>query len=153
MFSIDFANLNDAAFEKLKMEAEKDVRLSKEDLSSASYDTPKIYMKYLNLHLDAGRQLKCMLSLEKKMYRQVWEYYSGKSPAELYVKKPLPIKILKTDLETYIETDSSMISIRQKTDDVKKVVLYLEKVLDQIKSRGFIIKNMIDYEKFKNGGF
>lgn len=150
---IDFDSLDDGVFEKLKLEAEKDVRLTKNDLANASYETPKTYMKYLNLHMDASRKLRSAMVQEKKVYKKVWEYYNGKLPDAVYAQKPLNIKILKTDTDKYIDTDNLMIETREKVDDLKKAVSYLEKVLDQLKSRGFVIKNLIDYEKFKNGGY
>lgn len=153
MFSIDFDNLDDAAFEKLKMEAEKDVKLTPNSIADSSIASPKLYMKYLNLHTDASRKLRKAMILEKQVYKKVWEYYNGKSPDEVYVRKPLNVKILKTDMDKYIDTDSLMVEVREKVDDLKKIVAYLEKVMDQLKNRNFIIKNLIDYEKFKNGGY
>lgn len=137
-------------FEGLKKEVVEDSVID-ENLSYASIRTAKLHAKYLNMHLDASRALSKAIVKEKKVYKRVWDYYSNKASAEVYAERPLPLKILKSDLDLYISNDREMIEVRAHTDDMKKLVLYLEKVLDQIKSRGFLIQSAVNYEMFKGG--
>ena len=84
-------------------EAFFDHRELPELMANDSLETPRLHAKYLQFH----NQFKLMLSETevkyRQMYREKFEYYSGKAPAAVYKDKPFDLKILKTDLNFYIE--------------------------------------------------
>ena len=75
----------------------------------------------------------------KMLYRDKWEYYGGKSDANVYVTKPFDLKVLKSDLSIYIESDEEIIKIENK-------IVYLE-----VAGRGWDIKNAIQWKNFEAG--
>ena len=85
------------------------------------------------------------------MYREKWEYYGGKAYAKVYVTKPFDLKVLKSDLSIYIESDEEIIQSEHKVAYLETVVKYIEGVLKSINSRGWDIKNAIDWKKFEAG--
>ena len=85
------------------------------------------------------------------MYREKWEYYGGKSDAKVYATKPFDLKVLKTDLNIYIESDEDIIKIEHKISYLETVVKYLDGVLKSINSRGWDIKNAISWRQFESG--
>jgi hypothetical protein len=85
------------------------------------------------------------------MYREKWEYYGGKADAKVYVTKPFDLKVLKSDLSVYIESDEDIIQIEHKVAYLETVVKYIDGVLRSINSRGWDIKNAIDWKKFEAG--
>ena len=87
----------------------------------------------------------------KKLYREKWEYYGGKSDAKIYVTKPFDLKVLKTDLSIYIESDEDINKIEHKISYLETVVKYLDGVLKSINSRGWDIKNAISWRQFESG--
>ena len=85
------------------------------------------------------------------MYREKWEYYGGKADAKVYATKPFDLKVLKTDLNIYIESDEDIIKIEHKISYLETVVKYLDGVLKSINSRGWDIKNAISWRQFESG--
>ena len=85
------------------------------------------------------------------MYREKWEYYGGKADAKVYATKPFDLKVLKTDLSIYIESDEDIIKIEHKISYLETVVKYLDGVLKSINSRGWDIKNAISWRQFESG--
>ena len=89
--------------EKLQELADKDLKINDSELDLESLKTPQLHNKYMK-HLT---KFKLMLSKSESDYRTMkrekWEYYTGKAPAEVYATKPFDLKIMRTDLDKYLE--------------------------------------------------
>ena len=77
--------------------------------------------------------------------------YTGKADASVYAEKPFDLKVLRTDVDKYIESDEELIKLKQKKEYLTTVVDYLDRTIRQISNRGFTIKNAIDWRKFTSG--
>lgn len=71
----------------------------------------------------------------------------------VYVKKPWNRKVLKSDVDMYINSDQDYIDMHNKIETQKFKVKYLEEIIKQFNQRTFTIKNILDSERFKAGGF
>ena len=60
-------------------------------------------------------------------------------------------KVLKTDLNIYIESDQEVIDAKNKIVYLETTVKFLEGVQRSIQSRGWDIKNAIEWRKFEAG--
>jgi hypothetical protein len=89
----------------------------------------------------------------KRVYRQKWEYYGGKSDAKIYVAKPFDLKVLKTDLGVYINSDDDIIDIELKIEYYETLVQFIDGVIKSIDNRSWDIKHAQDWKKFVAGGF
>ena len=85
----------------------------------------------------------------KRLYREKWEYYGGKSDAKIYASKPFDLKVLKTDLGVYISADEEIIDAENKIGYLETVVDYIKGVIKSIDNRGWDIKNAIEWKKFE----
>ena len=85
------------------------------------------------------------------MYKEKWEYYGGKADAKIYETKPFDLKVLKSDLSLYIESDEEIIAIENKIVYLETVIKYIDGVLKSIASRGWDIKNAIQWKSFEAG--
>ena len=85
------------------------------------------------------------------MKKDKWEYYTGKAPAEVYAEKPFDLKILRTDIDKYLESDTELQRSKQKFDYLESTVDFLDRTIRLIANRGFTIKNAIDWRKFTSG--
>ena len=65
-----------------------------------------------------------------------WEYYTVNDPA-VYQQKPFNLKILKQDVDKYIEADEDYQKIKQKVDYLNTIVDFLDKTIRQITNRVF----------------
>ena len=108
-----------------------------------------------NQYLKHLTKYKLMLSRSETEYsimkRQKWEYYTGKADPSVYAEKPFSFKLLKTDVDKYLDSDPELAKYKQKVDYIQTVVDFLDRTIKQISNRGFQIKNAIDWRKFTSG--
>jgi hypothetical protein len=83
--------------------------------------------------------------------KEKWEYYTGKADASVYAEKPFDLKILRTDIDKYLDSDMDLQKQKQKVDYLNTTVDFLDRTIRQIGNRGFTIKNAIDWRKFTSG--
>lgn len=138
-----------------KMWAE-DSKIDEHDLIGESSRIPSLHSKYYKLyHRASVKSFKLKYEL-KQLERLKAEYYNGSISEEDLKKndwKPNPLKIMKSDIPRYVESDKDIINLSLKIDYYISVAKFLEDVVKQINNRNFIIKNMIDMLKFQNGGY
>ena len=87
----------------------------------------------------------------KILFKDKWEYYGGKADAKIYVTKPFDLKVLKTALNIYIESDEEIIKLEHKIAYLETTIKYIDGVLRSIQSRGWDIKNAISWKQFEAG--
>ena len=137
--------------EELQDLADKELKINDTELDLESLKTPQLHNKYKK-HLT---KFKLMLSKAEGDYNTLkkdkWEYYTGKAPAEVYAEKPFDLKILKTDIDKYLDADIELQRSKQKVDYLETVVDFLDRTIRTISNRGFTIKNAIDWRKFTSG--
>jgi hypothetical protein len=66
---------------------------------------------------------------------------------------PSPTKILRQDLEMYLDADETLSKKKMLRTYQEEKVDLLEKILKSIERRGFAIKSAIDWERLVGGGF
>lgn len=137
--------------EQLQKESEKDLKIDNELLDIESLKTPELYGKYLQIHIRWNLLSKQAESEYKKLLRQKWEYYGGKSDPKVYQEKPFDLKILKQDIPVYLESDEDLIQSKHKVEYLNAMCDYAEKVCRMINNRGFQIKNAIEWKRFLEG--
>ena len=137
--------------EELQESVDRDFKLDDTELDSESIKIPLLHNKYLQYFNKFSLLLKKAEYDRKVLTRQKWEYYTGKADASVYKEKPFDLKILRTDVHIYMDSDEELQRADQKEAYLKQVVSYLEQVLRSINTRNFIIKNAIDWKKFTSG--
>ena len=137
--------------EKLQEQADKDLKINDTELDLESLKTPQLHNQYMK-HLT---KYKLMLSRAETEYsimkKDKWEYYTGKADASVYAQKPFDLKILRTDIDKYLEADEDLQKAKQKVDYLSTTVDFLDRTIRLISNRGFTIKNAIDWRKFTSG--
>lgn len=137
--------------EKLQEQADKDLKINDTELDLESLKTPQLHNQWMK-HLT---KYKLMLSRAETEYsilkKDKWEYYTGKADASVYAQKPFDLKILRTDIDKYLESDEDLQKAKQKVDYLNTTVDFLDRTIRQIANRGFTIKNAIDWRRFTSG--
>jgi hypothetical protein len=137
--------------EELQQAVDRDFKLDDTELDSESIKIPLLHNKYLQHFNKFSLLLKKAEYEHKALVRQKWEYYTGKSDPSVYKDKPFDLKILKSDVHIYMDSDEDLQRADQKTAYLNQVVKYLEQVLRSINNRTFLIKNAIEWKKFTSG--
>jgi hypothetical protein len=137
--------------EQLQLEADKDLKINDTELDLESLKTPQLHNKYMK-HYTKFKLLLTRTEDELKMLRRdKWEYYTGKADPKVYQLKPFNFKILKTDIDKYLESDEDIQKLTQKVAYLNVVVDFLDKTLRVIVNRTYTIKNAIEWRRFTSG--
>ncbi len=139
-------------FDELKSEAREDLAIVRlENLDQESYKNQNIKPKWLE-YKSRFELLKTQAHIKyTKLYREKWEYYGGKSDAKVYAAKPFDIKVLKNDLQMYINADDDIIELQAKIAYYEVIIKYIDGIIKSIDNRGWDIRNAQDWKKFEAG--
>ena len=129
-------------------EAFFDHRELPELLANDSMETPRLHAKYLQLHNEFKLMMSDAQTKYKKLYKDKWLYYNGKAPSSVYAEKPFDLKVLKGDLEMFIDSDEDVCRSKQKIDYLETCINSIDRILKEIHNRGFAIKNTIEIVKY-----
>jgi hypothetical protein len=141
-------------FEDLKRHVERDMKVDDTQLDLESLKIPQLHNKYLNFLQEERFNLKKMGFDFASLRRSKWEYYTGKMSEEDLEEKgwePFDLKILKADIDMYLDSDNDMILMKQKITYQEEKVFYLESVIKEIGQRNWEIRNAIEWRKFVSG--
>jgi len=138
--------------EELKQESYKDLPVKNvENIDQESFYNQEIKAKWL----DYKSRFELLLARSKGdyqvLYREKWEYYGGKSEAKIYASKPFDLKVLKTDLQIYISSDSDVIELSNKIAYLETTIKFIDGVIKSIDNRGWDIKHAISWKQFEAG--
>ena len=122
-------------------EEEKDFAIDKAHLTSCLMNLPIIHAKWLRRLINEQALFIKMDAARRKMFRDKHEYYSSQYKLEI---KP-------NHLLWYVEADPDYSKMLFKIDVQKKIIDYLERIVQRIKDHNYIIRNIQDWEKFKAG--
>ena len=137
--------------EQLQLEADKDLKINDTELDLESLKTPQLHNKYLK-HLT---KFKLLLTRAENDFTRIkkdkWEYYTGKADPAVYQLKPFNLKILKQDVDKYLDSDIDIQRAKHKVDYLQTTTDFLDRTIRQISNRTFTIKNAIEWRKFTSG--
>ena len=138
--------------EELKQESYKDLPVKNvENIDQESFYNQEIKAKWL----DYKSRFELLLARSKGdyqvLYREKWEYYGGKSDAKVYAAKPFDLKVLTTDLQIYISSDSDIIELSNKIAYLETTIKFIDGVIKSIDNRGWDIKHAITWKQFEAG--
>jgi len=129
----------------------RDSDIDNNDLSMESLRIPMLHARYFSMMIDELKASKGIEFTYNTLYREKFEYYMGKSSNEVYDKNPLNHKILKQDLDIYLNSDADLADIKSKLELQKIKVDLLESFIKSLTNRSFQIKNAIEWIKFRAG--
>ena len=139
--------------DELKLQVKKDLEVDDETLDKESYKNQELYAKYLDHKTNFELLLYKAKGDYKILFKDKWEYYGGKADAKVYAAKPFDLKVLKTDLQMYINSDDDIIEIEKKIVYYEAIVEFIDGVIKSIDNRGWDIRNAQDWKKFVAGGY
>ena len=137
--------------DELKAELEKDLKMDMENLHNEAILVPAQHGKWLGFAMDESGKLAALRSKHKKMKLRKWNYYLGRGTAEEYKARPFQLKVLKNEVQQYIDADEDIRSIEDRIAAKEALVNFLEGAVRAITNKQWNIKNAIEFLKFKNG--
>ncbi len=137
--------------EELQDQASKDLAIDDTQLDIESLSTPTLHSKYLKIYSTYALMLKKEEGDYSKLHIKKWLFYTGKASPEEYKDNDFQLKVLRQDVDKFIDADDLIIKQRQKIEYLKQICKFCEDTLKQINNRGFQIKNAIDWRRFTEG--
>jgi len=143
--------------EKVLEEWKVDSRIDPTSIDESSRVTPELHAKYLNMLSQTKLRLKDAEFKQKQLMKKKWLWYQGKLPQEEVVElgwDPDPfdgLKILKGEMEHYVEADPELIASEAKIEYLKTVIDTLKEIVENLKWRHQTIGNIIRWKQFEAG--
>lgn len=133
-----------------------DSKIDETNIGGESIKIPQLHSKYYKLYYRAVMKMNKLKANLKELERDKTEYYNGTMAQEDLKErgwKPNPLKILRSDIDKYIQSDKDIINLCLKIDYYNGMAKFLEDVIKQINNRSFMIKNYVEFMKFQHGGY
>lgn len=134
----------------------KDCKIDEANIVGEAKRIPELHSKYYNLFFKEALRVRKLKADMKELEKAKYEYYSGSMCEEDLRErgwKPNPLKILRNDIDRYMQSDKDVIQLSLKIALHEERANYLENIIRQINNRNFVIKSMIDMIKFQAGEF
>jgi hypothetical protein len=130
---------------------DEDSQLDVDNLHTESTNIPALHAKYYRI-LNKIILLKKMEENKfKVLKKEKWQYYTGKADPQVYIEKPFDHKVLRQDVDKYMDADEDLIKLNSKIDYYQVMLSYLDSILKTINNRTFQIKNAVEWQKFIRG--
>lgn len=137
--------------EDIQAEIEKDSIIDKNKLDTESLKIPQMHAKYYRYFMDEVKILKGVEFKFREMKKEKTQYYLGQGTDDKYKEKPLGLKVLKQDIDLYLDADPELNELRARYELQKAKVDMLEGFIKTLNTRNFLIKNAIEWQRFQQG--
>lgn len=131
-----------------------DAQIDSDNLERESLNIPLLQGKYFNLYC-REKAILTKLNLDlSQLKRWKRDYFLGEIAPEELAEKGIPVyprRLVKSEVDTYIDTDRDVISLLEKIAVVQTKVDLLNLLVKSINERQWNIRNAIEFLKFKSG--
>jgi hypothetical protein len=130
---------------------EKDSKIDNDELHTESTKIPSLHAKYYKIFNNILLLKKGQENKYKVLKKEKWEYYTGKAHPDVYINNPFDYKVLKSDLDKYLDADDELIRCVTKMEYYDMMLSYLESIIKVILNRTYQVKNAIEWQRFIRG--
>ena len=134
---------------------QSDVKIDETELSRESLNIPLLHGKYLKYFSQERLKLRAQKMKQKQLQQRLMDYYRGdlNNPEDLAElgREPYEFKRLKQEVSHYVDSDSEMVQLNTKIAYQQEMVDILEEIIKAINTRGYVIKNSLDFLRFTSG--
>jgi hypothetical protein len=130
---------------------EKDCKIDITDLDGYSVSIPELANKYHQLAYIEKNLLRYLQSEYKIIKLARWKYYSGKADPKEYEDDPFDLKVLKNDMDLFLDGDVQVLTIKNKMEEQEEKIKLINETAKVIQNASFNISNTIKWKKFLAG--
>jgi hypothetical protein len=130
---------------------DEDCKIDPDNLHLESIKIPSLHSKYYQIYNNISLLKKLEENKFIELQKNKWLYYSGKAVPEVYKENPFDHRVMKNDLDKYMNADSELIKSKTKIDYYQLMIKFLESIIKSIETRTFVIKNSVEFMKFTGG--
>ena len=137
--------------DEIQLSWEEDSKIDEDNLHTESTRIPSLHAKYYKILNNVLLLKKLEENRFKQLKKEKWQYYTGKADPEVYIEKPFDHKVLRQDVDKYMDADEDLIKVLNKIDYFQVMLSYLDSILKTINNRTYQIKNSIEWQQFIRG--
>lgn len=140
--------------EDIFTEWEVDSRIDRTELGNEALKIPQLHHKYFKIFTHERLVLRKYEAELKQLKLAKHEFFTMGPTEETHAKGwklPPQGKILRSDVNNYIEADQEIVNLSLKIGIQQEKIELLESIIKSLTNRGFNIKAAIDFERFKVG--
>lgn len=133
----------------------QDAVIDQTDLGNASLKSSELHQKYHKIYTNERLQLREVEIRLKQLKLEKFEFYTQgptKETQERGWQLPPVGKVLRQDVQNYIEADNDIIQLTLKLGLQQEKVELLESIIRTINNRNYQVKNALDWLRFTSGG-
>ena len=132
----------------------EDSKIDDLNLDKENVRIPSLHSKYVGMMVDENKSLRTLIRDRAILRRLLRSYYLGKADTddlEKLGRDQFYEKILKNELNEYMDTDDLMIRINARISTQEEKIDVLKEIIRSINSRGYQLKNAIDWHRLTMG--
>lgn len=137
--------------EELEKLWEEDSKIDPDNLHIESIKIPNLHSKYFQIYNSISILKKLEENKLLELQKNKWLYYSGKAAPEVYKENPFDHRVLKADIDRYLNADHDIIKSKTKLDYYQLMIKFLESILKNLDNRSYTIRNSIEFMKHFSG--
>ena len=132
---------------------ETDKKIDHTQLDTESLKIPVQAVKYQQLAHDEALRLRFLEKEYNVAKYNRWMYYTGKADPEVYNKEPFDHKVLKSDLNIFLDSDKQLNELQDKISTQSEKLKLVVEAGKVMQNKSFNIKNALEHQKFMGGAF
>jgi hypothetical protein len=137
--------------DEIKDEIMNALQVDEKHLDRSAIETPVRYGKLLVIRTNESMELKRLEIEYADLEQEKRIYYSGKADPEVYKEKPLDVRVLKSEMNKYLEADKDLQKLALNIGLQGEKIALINDALKGVLQKTFHIKAAIDYQKMQNG--
>jgi antirestriction protein len=137
--------------DEIQLSWEEDSKIDEDNLHTESTKIPSLHAKYYKILNNILLLKKIEENKLKQLKKDKWQYYTGKADPEVYIDNPFDHKVLRQDVDKYMDADEDLIKQQTKIDYYQVMLSYVDSILKTINNRTYQIKNSIEWQQFIRG--
>lgn len=137
--------------EEIQEMIDRDSRLDETRLDDEALKIPSLHSRYYRIFIEEYQRMKVYQTEADVLKKELTEYYLGVAPEEVYKARPLNRKVMRQDLDLYLNADGKLNLLRLKVENQHMKVDLLEAFIKTLSNRNFLIKSAIDWRRFQSG--
>jgi hypothetical protein len=141
-------------FEDIQKCWDSDSKIDSTNIGQESIRTPQLHAKYIKLYFAEKTKLLKHQHAYKTLRAEKKEFFINPTKEVMQEKQwkiPERGKILKSEIEFFLDYDSELLEMELKIGVQQEKVEYLKMILQSINGRTFVIKNFIEERKWLSG--
>ena len=129
----------------------EDASLDNVELDRASMTTPVIHARYMRLLSESRIVLRGLETGRRELSRTLRDYYCGylndPEVLESLKRPPYPRKLIRTELDTYVNSDEEMLNLDNRIAVCREYVEACQEILKQVNNRNWTVRNIIEWRR------